>query len=139
MSASFLNTLSAAHPARSLVASPFVSVSSVVRVSGRSFNAFRQTGHHAALILIRKFKQASSVGGLIATRLLRTGTGSCARFYRNCSLSRRVQPSKQTLGIRHILVRQSPFVSSVRHEQNTSERSLSCVASLMSRVTKCLS
>lgn len=45
-------------------------------------------------VLISQFKQASSVGGLIATRLLRTGTGSCARFFGN-SFRSFVQKSEQ--------------------------------------------
>lgn len=50
-----------------------------------------------------------------------------------------IEPLQKPSRVVHVLLRQSPFVFAAVHEQQRSERNVFCVASLMSRVTKCLS
>jgi hypothetical protein len=71
----------------------------------------------APAIIIRQIKQASSVGGLIAARLLRTGTGSCARFFVN-SFRSFVQKSEQPASCFNVRLGNPPFVFAAVHGPN---------------------
>lgn len=111
MVASFPNTRSAL---RDLDSANFVRV----RAWSVGDPSRKNTTYQASAPILIAISQASVVGGRITTRLLKAGTGSCARLFGN-SFRSFVQKSEQPGSRFNVLSCQSPFVfAAVAHGRN---------------------